>query len=61
MLLDPGIRDGKNPDPESGTNIPDHIFKSLVITFGLILKFFVADSDPVSGAFLKLHPGIGME
>jgi hypothetical protein len=37
-------------------------FKSLLTIFGLlILKFFVVDPDPGSGAFLKLDPGSEME
>ncbi len=53
----PGIWDENNPNPESGINTPDHIFKSLVKMFSLkILKFFVADPDPGSGDL-----GSGME
>ncbi len=29
-FLNPWIRDGKNPDPGCGINIPDHISESLV-------------------------------
>jgi hypothetical protein len=59
-----GFQDGKNPDPGSGINIPDHIFESLVTMFWLkILNFFVTDPeirwlfDPGSGAFVTLDPG----
>jgi hypothetical protein len=45
-LFDPGIRDGEKS--ESGTTIPDLIFKSLQTIFWVkIHKFFVADPDPV--------------
>jgi hypothetical protein len=62
LLLIPGygirIRDGKNPGTE--INIPIHISESLVRIFGLkIIKFFVVDLDPGTGAFLT--PGSGME
>jgi hypothetical protein len=30
-----GIRDGKNPHPGSGTNIPDHFSESLETIFGV--------------------------
>jgi hypothetical protein len=30
-----GIRDGKNPPPGSGTNIPDHFSESLETIFGV--------------------------
>jgi hypothetical protein len=63
-----GIQDGKNPDPDPGSemNIPDHIFKSLETIFfnflGLkILAFFDADSDPGSGIFLTLKRDPGWQ
>jgi hypothetical protein len=65
LLLDPGsgIRDGKNPDPGSGTNIRDHISTSLAtIIWVKMLKFFVADPDQGSGircSFFTLYPGSG--
>ena len=43
--------ESQHPDPGSGMNNPDHIFKSLETFFGFfgvkILKFF--DEDPGSG------------
>jgi hypothetical protein len=42
----------QNPDLGSGINILDHISESLVTMFWLkVLKVFVADPDPGSGAF----------
>jgi hypothetical protein len=51
-IRDPGWVESQHPDPESGMNNPDHIFKSLETIFfyffGVkILKFF--DGDPGSG------------
>ncbi len=47
VFFRPGIRDGEKIriwNPESGTNFPDYISKSLVAIFGLkILKYFVVD------------------
>ncbi len=52
------IRDRKNPGTD--INIWKHISESLVRIFGLkILKFFVVDLNPGTGAFLT-H-GSGME
>jgi hypothetical protein len=52
--MDPGsgMGEGQHPDPGSGMNYPDHIFKSLETIFLLFwglkyLKFF--DEDPGSG------------
>ncbi len=46
-------------DPGSGINIPDNISESKVSFFGItILKFFVANPDPGSGAFF-FYPGSG--
>jgi hypothetical protein len=48
-----GKNKDRDQDPGSGINIPDHISQRLVTIFwGVkILKFFVADKDPGSGAF----------
>jgi hypothetical protein len=51
---------GKNPDPGSGMNIPDHFSESLDTVFSVkntVPKFFDADPDPGSGIFLTLNPG----
>jgi hypothetical protein len=50
-----GIWDGKKSG--SGISILDHISKSL-ITVILGLKFFVADPDLGSGAFVAMEPGL---
>jgi hypothetical protein len=52
-----GILDGKNPDPWTGMNIPDHFFpERLETVIGLkILKFF--DADPGSEMILTMVPG----
>jgi hypothetical protein len=57
--LTPGSGMGKNqdPDPESRTNIPDHISESLETIF--LVKntsFFDADADLGSEIFLILDP-----
>jgi hypothetical protein len=47
-----------NLDLGSSIKISNHINKRLVtIIWGKMLKFFVADPDPGSGAFLILDPG----
>ncbi len=60
MPLDPGSGSGmgKNPDPGSGMNIPDHFSESLEKVFGVkntYSKYF--EADPGSGIFLTLDPG----
>jgi hypothetical protein len=59
----PGSEMEKTPDPGSGINIQDHISEILVTIFWVkntVLKFFVADSDPVSGT-IPFSPGSVME
>ncbi len=49
FLGNPGSEKGKNPDPGSGMNIPDHFSESLKEVFSIkILKFFYSDADLVS-------------
>ncbi len=50
-FLTPGSGMGKNPDPGSRMNNPDHLSESLETS--------VADPDPGSGAFLTPGSGIG--
>jgi hypothetical protein len=47
-----------DPDPRSGTNIPELIFDNMVSVFELkILKSFDADQDPGSEILSTLDPG----
>jgi hypothetical protein len=60
-FFNPWIRDGKKIrtlDPGSTINIPDQISKCFITIIGLkMLKFFVADLDPVP----LFKPGSGMK
>jgi hypothetical protein len=52
---------GKDLDPGSGMNIPDHISESLETIFRIkILKFFDADVDPEPGSGYLFDPGSGI-
>jgi hypothetical protein len=63
-LLTPGsgIWDGKNPDPGSAKDIPDHIYKSLV-TIIWVKNASILCCGAGSGirSCLTLDPGSGME
>ncbi len=58
----PPNRDGKNPDPGSGINIPDHISKSLVAIFWVkIMKFLLcvrgSGMEKLGSRIPDKHPG----
>jgi hypothetical protein len=58
MAFDPRIRDGKKSGSGIRNKHPISYFQELVTIFWVrIIKFFVADPDPGSGACLNRDPG----